>query len=171
MRRGRDISCFERGVDVKQKWKLLLVCLAVPLAVGALSALLSGNGMRTFSELNQPPLSPPGWLFPVVWTILYLAMGLASYLVLTSGASAEAIRKAIRVYALQLAVNFFWSILFFRFRLYLAAFVWLVLLWVLIIVTTIRFYRIRERAGDLLVPYLLWVTFAGYLNFGVYLLN
>ena len=98
-------------------------------------------------------------------------MGLASYLVLTSGATAEAIRKAIRVYALQLAVNFFWSILFFRFSLYLAAFAWLVLLWGLIIVTMIRFYHIRERAGDLLVPYLLWVTFAGYLNFGVYLLN
>ena len=109
---------------MKQKWKLLLVCLAVPLAVGALSALLSGNGMRTFSELNQPPLSPPGWLFPVVWTILYLAMGLASYLVLTSGANAETLRKAIRVYALELAVNFFWSILFFRFFLFLAAFVW-----------------------------------------------
>jgi len=90
---------------------------------------------------------------------------------LTSGANAETIRKAIRVYALQLAVNSFWSILFFRFFLFLAAFVWLILLWVLIIVTTIRFYRIRERAGDLLVPYLLWVTFAGYLNFGVYLLN
>ena len=156
---------------MKKNWKLLLLCLGIPLVVGGLSALLSGNGMKVFSELNQPPLSPPGWLFPVVWTILYLAMGLASYLVLTSGAPTEAIRGAIRVYAIQLAVNFFWSILFFRFSVYLASFAWLVLLWGLIIVTTIRFYRIRERAGDLLVPYLVWVTFAGYLNFGVYLLN
>lgn len=156
---------------MKQKWKGLIVCLGLPLIVGALSALLSGNGMRQFSEINQPPLSPPAWLFPVVWTILYLAMGLASWLVLTSSVDSGQKTKALRAYGLQLAVNFFWSILFFRFSLYLAAFLWLVLLWVLVIVTMVRFYRIREQAGDLLVPYLLWVTFAGYLNFGIFLLN
>ena len=155
---------------MKKCWKLLL-CLGIPLAVGGLSALLSGDGMRMFTELNQPPLSPPGWLFPIVWTILYLAMGLASYLVRTSDAPVVQIRKATAVYGLQLAVNFLWSIIFFSAGLYLAAFVWHVLLWILIIITVIRFYRIQERAGDLLVPYLLWVTFAGYLNFGIYLLN
>ena len=156
---------------MKEKWKLLLICLGLPVAVGALSALLSGGGMQAFSQLNQPLLSPPGWLFPLVWTFLYLAMGLASYLVMTSDAPVPQIKKAIRVYWLQLAVNFFWSIVFFRFSMYLAAFIWLVLLWGVIIVTMVRFYLIRERAGDLLVPYLLWVTFAGYLNFGIYLLN
>ena len=127
--------------------------------------------MAEFADVKQPPLSPPAWLFPVVWTILYVLMGIASYLVLTSGASTDKNTKALTVYGLQLAVNFFWSIIFFRFSMYLFAFFWLVLLWLLIIVTMVRFYRIKEPAGDLIVPYLLWVTFAGYLNFGIYLLN
>ena len=155
---------------MKIQWKKLLICLAIPLAVGGLSALLSGN-MDNFEALNKPPLSPPGWLFPVVWTILFLLMGLASYLVAVSDAPPEEIRKALRVYGIQLAFNFLWSIIFFRFEAYLFAFVWLVLLWVLIAITLLRFVRIRPLAGWLLVPYLLWVTFAAYLNLGTYLLN
>ena len=156
---------------MKQKWKLLILCLVAPLAVGGLSAWLSGNGMRIFSEINKPPLSPPGWLFPVVWTILYLLMGLASWLVLTSGKPQEQVGKAMRIYVLQLLVNFFWSLIFFGLERYLFAFLWLVLLWGLIIATMIRFYRINKTAGELLVPYFLWVTFAGYLNFTIWLLN
>ena len=154
-----------------KKWKSLIVCLAIPLAVGGLSAWLSGSGMSAFSQLNQPPLSPPGWLFPVVWTILYLLMGYASWLVLTSDKPREQVRCALKVYGLQLAVNFFWSIFFFSFQKYLFSFFWLLFLWILIIVTMVRFYRTRRFAGELLVPYFLWVTFAGYLNFAVYLLN
>ena len=157
---------------MKQKWKQLIVCLFLPLAVGALSALFSGGGMEAFSQMNKPPLSPPGWLFPVVWTVLYLLMGLASWLVLSSDAPREKIRKALLVYGIQLAVNFFWSIIFFSLQMYLFAFLWLVLLlWVLIIVTMVKFYEIRQTAGELLLPYLLWVTFAGYLNFAIFLLN
>ncbi len=156
---------------MKLKWKQLLICIAVPLGVGGLSAWLSTSSMAEFAALNKPILSPPGWLFPVVWTVLYVLMGLASYIILTSGASKDKTSKALTLYAIQLAVNFFWSIIFFRLSLYLFAFIWLVLLWLLIIATTIRFYRINERAGDLMIPYLLWVTFAGYLNFGIYLLN
>lgn len=156
---------------MKINWKRLLLCLAIPLGVGALSGLISSGGMEDFSGLHKPPLSPPGWLFPVVWTILYLLMGLASYLVLESGTSPRRQREAITVYGVQLAVNFFWSIIFFNFKAYLPAFLWLLLLWVLIIVTLVRFFRIRPVAGWLLVPYLLWVTFAGYLNFGIFLLN
>ena len=127
--------------------------------------------MAAFEQINKPPLSPPGWLFPVVWTILYLLMGFASWLVLTSGAPQPQIRKALIVYGLQLAVNFFWSIIFFGAELYLLAFVWLVLLWVLIIWNMVKFYEIRQVAGELLLPYFLWVTFAGYLNLAIYLLN
>ena len=156
---------------MKQKWKQLIVCLLIPLAVGALSALLSGGGMAAFDQMNKPPLSPPGWLFPVVWTVLYLLMGFASWLVLTSGAPQPKIRKALIAYGLQLAVNFFWSIIFFGAELYLFAFVWLLLLWMLIIWTMVKFYDIRQLAGELLLPYLLWVTFAGYLNLAIYLLN
>ncbi|MBE5767645.1 MAG: tryptophan-rich sensory protein [Clostridiales bacterium] len=151
--------------------KLLIVCLVVPLAVGGIAALLTGGGMDTFETLSKPPLSPPGWLFPVVWTILYILMGVASYLVLTSGAARTDISRAILFYALQLALNFFWPILFFSFSAYLFAFIWLIALWILILIALILFYRISMAAGGLMIPYLLWVTFAGYLNLGIYLLN
>lgn len=156
---------------MKLKWKPLLLCLAVPLLVGGLSALLTKDSMETFAKLNQPPLSPPGWLFPVVWTVLYLLMGFASYLVLTSGAPKEEIRRALTLYGIQLAANFVWPLLFFRMQRFLLAFFWLLLLWVLILLTKRRFSAISPTAGALLLPYLLWVTFAGYLNFGIYQLN
>ena len=153
------------------QWKQLFFCLAIPLAVGALSAGLSGGGMESYMALSKPALSPPGWVFPVVWTILYLMMGAASYLVLTSGGEETAVRTALLVYLVQLAVNFFWPILFFRQEQYLSAFVWLVLLWLLVLCTTLLFAGISKKAGWLMVPYLLWVTFAGYLNLSFYLLN
>lgn len=156
---------------MKIQWKQLLICLAIPLGVGGLAALITRNSMETFEQLNKPPLSPPGWLFPVVWTILYLLMGLASYLVLVSDSGRRQIRSALQVYGWQLGANFIWPLLFFSAQAYLPAFLWLVLLWVLIAVTLYRFARIRPTAGWLLVPYLLWVTFAGYLNLGIYLLN
>ena len=155
---------------MKIQWKKLLACLAVPLAVGGLSALITGGGMQAFEALNKPPLAPPGWLFPVVWTILYILMGTASYLVLTSGKPRRA-RAALYVYAVQLVFNFFWPVLFFSLKMYLAAFIWLVLLWLLILAAAVLFCQISKPAGLLLIPYLLWVAFAGYLNFAVYLLN
>lgn len=153
---------------MRKQWNVLIFCIALPLAVGVLSALLTRNGMQAFSELNKPRLSPPGWLFPVVWTILYILMGIASYLVITDR---KATTADLNVYILQLVFNFFWSIIFFGLELYLFAFIWLVILWILVLITTVRFYRVSETAGLLMVPYLLWVTFAGYLNLSVYLLN
>lgn len=151
--------------------KLLVICLVIPLAVGGIAALLTGGGMDTFETLNQPPLSPPGWLFPVVWTVLYILMGVASYLVLASGKSQDIVRQSLVFYGVQLAFNFLWPILFFSLSAYLFAFIWLVVLWLLILVTTVQFYRIEKPAGYLLMPYLIWVAFAGYLNLGIYLLN
>lgn len=156
------------GDYLKIQWKKLIACLAIPLAVGGLSALLTRNSMETFGSINKPPLSPPGWLFPVVWTVLYILMGTASYLVLISG---KPNRTALTVYGIQLAFNFFWSIIFFNLDLYLFAFIWLVLLWLLILATTFLFHQISEPAGYLMLPYLLWVTFAGCLNYAIYLLN
>ena len=150
--------------------KKRLICLAIPLAVGGLAALLSG-GMDSYKTLNQPPLSPPGWVFPVVWTILYLLMGEASYRVLTSGAERFEIRTALIAYGVQLFLNFLWPLVFFGGQMYLTAFLSLIALWVGIFVTMRLFSKINETAGDLLIPYLLWVTFAGYLNLGVFLLN
>lgn len=149
----------------------LIKCIAIPVLTGILSALSSGEGMQTFEQMNKPPLSPPGWLFPIVWTILYVLMGIASYLIYTADAEESERLRALRVYGSQLFVNFFWSIFFFRFEWYLFSFVWLVLLWILILVMIFRFYHISKLAAYLMVPYLIWVTFAGYLNFGVWYLN
>ncbi len=151
--------------------KTLIISIAIPLLVGALSGFISSGSMAQFGQLNKPPLAPPGFLFPIVWTILYTLMGIASYLVYTSDKNQTEIREALTVYALQLAVNFFWSIIFFNLEWYLFAFFWLVLLWVLILYTILLFYRISKPAAYLMIPYLLWVTFAGYLNLGIYLLN
>ncbi len=160
-----------RGDFMTIKLKPLLINLFIPLAVGGLSALLTMDSMETFERINQPPLSPPGWLFPVVWTILYILMGISAYLVTTSSATDKQKRNAFIVYGTQLFFNFLWSIIFFNREDYLFAFVWLVILWALILTNIILFYRISKPAGLLLIPYLLWVTFAGYLNFAIYLLN
>ena len=154
-----------------KKTKQFLICIAVPLLVGGLSALITRTGMDIFETINKPSLSPPGWLFPVVWTILFILMGIASYLVLVSEKPQGEINRALTVYGIQLIFNFFWSIFFFNFSLYLFSFIWLVLLWLLILAAIVLFYRISKPAGYLMIPYLLWVTFAGYLNFQIYLLN
>ena len=155
---------------MKINWKKLLLCLALPLAVGGLAALLSG-GMDLYKELDRPPLSPPGWVFPVVWSALYLLMGYASYRVLESDAEPGQIRKAWLFYGLQLAANFLWPLLFFGGQMYLAALILLTLLWVLIFLTIRAFSEAEEPAGDLLIPYILWLSFALYLNFGIFILN
>ena len=155
---------------MKIEWKKLIICLAIPLAVGGAAALLTG-GMQQYGQIRQPPFSPPGWLFPVVWTILYLMMGYASYRILTSGADKKQINRALYLYGAQLAVNFLWPLVFFGLEWYLVAVIVLFVLWLLIFLTIYAFSDIDERAGDLLLPYILWVTFAGYLNVGVYLLN
>ena len=156
---------------MSQKLRELILCLAVPLAVGGLSAYLSMGAMEEFEALNQPPLSPPGWLFPVVWTVLFPLMGIASYLVVRAQASQNITKKALIFYGIQLGLNFFWTILFFNLGLRLVSFFWLILLWCIILLTTLQFAAIRRQAGYLMLPYLLWVIFAGYLNLGVYWLN
>lgn len=126
------------------------------------------NNMDTFNSITKPALAPPGWLFPIVWTILYILMGIPSYLVLISRKTND---NALAVYGIQLVFNFFWSIIFFNLKTYLFAFIWHILLWLLILKTAFLFHQISKPTGYLMVPYLLWVTFAGYLNFSIYLLN
>ena len=155
----------------KRRWLPLAAAIALPLATGALSAFLTRDGMRLFASLRQPPLSPPAWLFPVVWTILYILMGLASWLVWGAGASEARRDRALTVYGLSLAANFLWPILFFTMEAWLPAFVLLVLLWLLVLACAVLFGCIAPRAGKLLIPYLLWLSFAGDLNLGVRLLN
>ena len=159
-------------ITLKKQWKTLLISILIPLAVGGLSGYVTKDAAAQFQSMVQPPLAPPAWLFPVVWTILFILMGIASFLVWKAPhATPEAKAAALRIYGIQLAVNFFWSILFFNFGLYFAAFGWLLLLWGLILITFLRFREISPAAGLLLLPYLLWVTFAGYLNLAIALLN
>ncbi len=156
---------------MNSKLKTFFICVAIPLLVGIIAGLITSGSMDTYGQLQQPPLAPPGRIFPIVWTVLYTLMGIASYLVLTSDADPTAKQNALFVYGLQLAVNFIWPILFFSLEWYLFSFAWIILLWVLILVTTAKFLQISTTAGLLLVPYLFWVIFAAYLNLGVYLLN
>ncbi len=156
---------------MKNKWKVLALCIAVPLIVGGLAALLSSSSMEMFDSLNKPPLAPPSWLFPVAWTILYILMGISSYLVLTSGAKQEAVTNSLKFYCVQLIFNFLWTIFFFNLKSYWFSFVWLVILWALILITSYKFSKISKLSAYLLVPYILWVIFAGYLNFAIATLN
>ncbi len=156
---------------MKIRWKSLLICLAIPLAVCGLSAFLTKDAMKEFSQLLQPPLSPPAWGFPVVWTVLFILMGLATYLVVTAQGRPGTRLSALWAYAAQRLANFVWPLLFFRGKLWLPAFFWLLLLCTMVVGTLVLFGRIRPMAGVLMVPYLAWVSFAGYLNFGIYLLN
>lgn len=155
-------------LHINIQWKSFITAVAIPLAVGGLSALLTRKSMELFYLIEKPPLSPPALLFPIVWTLLYILMGIASYLVYKRKPESD---SAMLFYALQLGFNFLWSVFFFNQQWYLFAFLWLVILWLLILITLAEFYRISRPAGILLIPYLLWVSFAGYLNLGIYLLN
>ncbi len=155
----------------RKNLKLLFLCIAVPLAVGGLSALITKDNMIMYEYIDKPALSPPAVLFPIVWTVLYILMGIASYIVMTSDAGDGEKNSALLFYGLQLVFNFFWPLIFFNLEAYLFALMWLFALWLLIIITTVKFFRIDKRAGFLMLPYLLWVTFAAYLNYGIYKLN
>lgn len=158
-------------MNKKINYKTLAISILIPLAVGGLSALFTIGSMKDFEALKQPPLSPPSWLFPVVWTVLFVLMGIASYIAVESPSSAQAKERAFKVYFLQLGFNFLWSIIFFTFGAYEIAFVWLAILLALIVITAVRFYRINRAAGILLMPYIAWVVFAGYLNLAIAYLN
>lgn len=156
---------------MKTNFKRLAACIAAPLAVGGLAAVLTKDNMVMFELINKPPLSPPGWLFPVAWTILYILMGLASYWAFSSNASEKAKRAGLLYYALSLALNFAWPILFFNYDKYLIAFITLLFMWLFILLATVQFGKADKHAALATLPYLLWTSFAGYLNLGIYLLN
>lgn len=142
------------------KRKPLLISLLISLGTGAVAGFLTSGSMEKYQEMYRPPLSPPGWVFPVVWVILYTLMGIAAYWIYRKDPKAE----VLKLYLIQLAVNFFWPILFFNLEWYLLSVIWLLLLWYLVLIMIKEFNRIDECAGRLMIPYLLWLTFAAYLN-------
>ena len=156
---------------MKTNKRLLLVCIAIPLLVGAIAGLLTGNSREVFAMVEKPAFAPPAWVFPVVWMILYTLMGISSYLILSSDAQESAKESAIRLYGLQLWVNFLWPTFFFNLGWYGFSFFWILILWVLVVVMLVWFWDINRLAALINIPYLVWLTFAVYLNWGIWVLN
>lgn len=156
---------------MKIRWKTLIFNLAVPLITGAVSGFLTRSAMQQYGQLNQPPLSPPSAVFPVVWITLFLLMGISAYLVTMKRSDGLKSFDLPAVYWIQLIVNFIWPLIFFNLAIYGIALAWLILLIILVIYMIFQFHDITPAAGWLQVPYLLWLIFAGYLNAGIWLLN
>ena len=156
---------------MKRNWKPYLFWILLSEAVGALSGWLTREGTDVYAQtIVQPPLSPPGWVFPIVWTILYALMGIGAARIYLAPPSQERSR-GLNLFITQLVVNFFWSPIFFNAQAYGFAFVWLLLLWSLVLWMILTFRKVDSLAAKLQIPYLVWLTFAAYLNFGVWLLN
>jgi len=153
----------------KKPW-LLVGCIALCLAVGLIGSLFTITGVGSwYSHLARPSFSPPNWLFGPVWTLLYILMGISLYLVITAKKKNK--QAAYYIFAVQLVLNLFWSILFFGMEMPLLAFIEILLLWVSILATIILFSRISRPAAWINLPYLCWVSFATLLNLAIYLLN
>jgi len=148
-----------------------VVFIAIPLLIGGLSSFLTADTQMYYAALTKPPLSPPPVIFPIVWTILYILMGIASYLVYRRGISKANVRDALLFYTLSLVLNFIWPLVFFRYKMLFLAFWVLVFYWLITGITAAKFYRIKHTAGILLLPLWLWITYAGYLNLATWLLN
>ena len=156
---------------MKKTWKTYAFWILLAEAVGALSGWLSRDGMKVYeSTILQPPLSPPSWLFPIVWAILYALMGIGTGRVWMAPRGIDRSRS-LNLFVTQLIVNFFWSLIFFNAQAFGFAFLWLVLLIGLVIWMILSFRKADKIAGNIQIPYLLWLTFAAYLNLGVWYLN
>lgn len=157
---------------MKKEIKAYAISIAAALAVGGLSALLTAGNMDIYSTITKPPLAPPSVLFPIVWTLLYILMGVSAAMVyLQKEENPTAAHNSLITYGISLFLNFFWSIIFFNMQAFLFAFIWILLLWASVLATILQYRKISPLAAALQVPYLLWVTFAAYLNLAVYLLN
>lgn len=157
---------------MKEKVKSYVYSLIIALGVGGLSALFTSGNMDIYKEIVKPPLSPPSIVFPIVWTILFTLMGISAAMIYNNTIASKLERdSALLTYGISLVFNFFWSIIFFNLQMYLFAFIWLLALLYFIIKTIIKYYKIDKTAAYLQIPYLVWVTFAGYLNFAIWYLN
>lgn len=154
-----------------KQWIALLLLVFGCLAVGSLGSLVTMPSIPTwYAFLKKPPLNPPNWIFAPVWTTLYIMMGVAVWLITLLKKSFRR-NKALVFFVIQLILNFGWSYVFFGKQLLLFAFLEVILLWLVILITLIKFYRLKPFAGLLLIPYILWVSFATYLTGAVWYLN
>lgn len=152
-----------------EKIKTYVYSILIALLVGGLSGLLAKNSMEIYSALQKPALSPPSIIFPIVWTILYILMGISAAMIYNTNDKDK--NTALKTYAVQLIINFFWTLFFFNMQWYLFSFIWLLLLLVVVLIMVVQFYRIKPLAAWLQIPYVLWLMFAAYLNYMVYVLN
>ena len=150
--------------SIRIQLKTLLLCLVIPLAAGGLSAYFVRNDFRLYEMLERPAFAPPAVVFPIVWTILYLLMGVASYLIFTADCPERTRANAIYLYCLQLGINVLWPLLFFKLGALEFAFIWIILLATAVTLTVIFFFRCSKPAGILLLPYWLWTLFALILS-------
>ncbi len=156
----------------KETIKNYIIGILIPIGVGLLVSFLTMENMDIYNRINKPTLAPPSILFPVVWTILYALMGVSSVMIYsTEGIPKLQKKNTLYTYFIQLAVNFFWSIIFFNFEAFLLSFLVILVLWLLVLLMIIKFSEINRLSGLLQIPYLIWVTFAAYLNLMIYLLN
>lgn len=150
---------------------LLVVSILIPLVVGFIAAMLTKNAMKDFNQMKKPFLAPPAIAFPIAWTILYILMGIAIYKVITADYSSLTRLAALLVYIVQLVLNFSWSIVFFGFDQKVVAFVILMILWVLVMCMAFIYKNVSKLSFYLTIPYILWLTFAAYLNISIVILN
>jgi tryptophan-rich sensory protein len=151
---------------------LLILCIAVPLLIGMVGSFYTTPEIPTwYASLNKPPFTPPGWVFGPVWTTLYILMGISLFLVVRNGLGAAPVRQGVLLYSAQLALNLFWSVLFFGMHAVFLGLLDIILLFVLIAATTALFLRISRPAAWLLIPYLCWVGFASLVNAMTWILN
>ncbi len=149
-----------------KKYKKLIIFILIPLVVGFIGNLLGGS-TDIYEKIKTPSFAPPGFLFPIVWSILYILMGISSYMI----SKKENNKTALTVYFVQLGVNALWSLFFFRLNWFLFSALWLVLLLCLIIYMIYEFAKLNKTAAYLQIPYAIWVTFALVLNSAIYILN
>lgn len=155
----------------KPNWKQYAFWIGLSEGVGGLSGFLSREGMKLYSQtVQQPPLSPPMWLFPVVWGLLFALMGISAARI-SAAPPTQARSRGLNLFIAQLIVNFFWSPIFFNVRAYGLALLWLLILWAMVLLMILEFRKTEKIAAWLQLPYLLWLSFAAYLNWGVWQLN
>ncbi len=156
---------------IKINWKKLILCLAIPLFFGILAAIITKGDMNVYETLNQPPLSPPAIVFPIVWSILYILMGISLYLIVMSDKRGDERSCVLLAFALQLFLNFIWSPIFFSAREFFVALIVLILLLAAVIIQTALMSKINKKAAYLQIPYIIWLCIALYLNIGILALN
>ncbi|WP_300384075.1 TspO/MBR family protein [Clostridium sp.] len=149
----------------------LFINLIIPVAVGALVGYLNKNSFEFYKTLEKPFLSPPAIIFPIVWTILYILMGIAAYRYYMKSKIKMLNSNGYFYYIIQLICNFAWTFLFFTFRLYGLSFLWIIVILILVLITTVKFFKLDKIAGILMIPYIIWLSFAGLLNYFIWMLN